>query len=230
MTPTATEDRNSYVSLWRSLRTPDPPLVLCIGASLVSGLLLAAGGVTGAWAFARLTRSGWVYAGWALSLATICWCVALVRIWRRERRGAHFVMPLIGTLAASVSTFLGASAIDGLLRYDAEYPISALVLVAGAVVILLWLPAVHLVLHGRAVVGKDDQVLVTCPNCDYSLIGLHYLRCPECGREYTIDEVIRAQHYGGVLSTWPKSRGANGARPLTTSDADRSAVKQEPAP
>ena len=51
---------------------------------------------------------------------------------------------------------------------------------------------------GRPVVGRDNLVRVKCPECGYSLIGLRDLRCPECGATFTIDELIRAQHYGGV--------------------------------
>ncbi len=32
-----------------------------------------------------------------------------------------------------------------------------------------------------------------CLNCGYSMKGLHEARCPECGRQYTLDELLAAQ-------------------------------------
>jgi ssDNA-binding Zn-finger/Zn-ribbon topoisomerase 1 len=31
----------------------------------------------------------------------------------------------------------------------------------------------------------------TCPNCGYNLSGLRQCRCPECGKEYALDELWR---------------------------------------
>ena len=34
------------------------------------------------------------------------------------------------------------------------------------------------------------EVLVRCPACDYSLRGLHEVRCPECGWASTVDDIV----------------------------------------
>ncbi len=31
-----------------------------------------------------------------------------------------------------------------------------------------------------------------CPSCGYSLTGLNHCRCPECGKEYTLDDLWKA--------------------------------------
>jgi len=54
---------------------------------------------------------------------------------------------------------------------------------------------------GRELLDPDGQVAVRCPKCDYRLIGLKQLRCPECGMEFTIDELIRAQKFARTTST-----------------------------
>jgi hypothetical protein len=39
-------------------------------------------------------------------------------------------------------------------------------------------------------VGRDA---VVCPNCGYNLTGLSGTRCPECGKQYTINELLAEQ-------------------------------------
>jgi hypothetical protein len=39
--------------------------------------------------------------------------------------------------------------------------------------------------------GSRDAVV--CPNCGYNLTGLSGTRCPECGRQYTINELLAEQ-------------------------------------
>jgi hypothetical protein len=34
---------------------------------------------------------------------------------------------------------------------------------------------------------------VVCPNCGYNLTGLSGTRCPECGRQFTLDELLAEQ-------------------------------------
>jgi hypothetical protein len=34
---------------------------------------------------------------------------------------------------------------------------------------------------------------VVCPTCGYNLTGLHEARCPECGAQFTLDELLASQ-------------------------------------
>ena len=36
----------------------------------------------------------------------------------------------------------------------------------------------------------DDEPLVRCPACDYRMVGLTESRCPECGAQYTLSELL----------------------------------------
>ena len=193
-----------YASIWRDLRAPEPNLVVRASVSLMAGLVLAAVTVLGLWAWAHLIRSPghWIrdeeLAVAALAGST-CWFAALIGIWRPMQKGRAFVLPSIVTLAIGVGVIAGSIAIDVLLRVrDEEVLMFSLALVGGAALILTWLPTARRLLRGRPVLGADHQVRVRCPTCGYSLIGLRDLRCPECGTTFTIDELIRAQGYGGV--------------------------------
>ena len=196
------ENESFYLSLWRSLRAPEPNLVMRLAMSIVAALVLGAGGVAGAWAYAQFYGNGYVrdeQAAVAMALAGACWFVVLILMWRPMRYGRQIAVPTITTLAIIVAAIAGSAAIDELLnRRDEEMLILAVVLLGTAIVILVWLPTAQRLLRGRPVVGPDDLVLVSCPRCGYSLIGLRNLRCPECGTEFTIDELIRAQDYSGV--------------------------------
>lgn len=196
------EDENVFSAVWRGLRAPEPNLVLRVALSLATGLGFVAAASAAAWAYAHLASDGRVrdsYVGIATVLGGGCWLVTLYLIWRSMRRGRAFVLPAIATIGIVVAVIGGGAAIDELLRVrDEEFLIAAVVLLGGAAIILVWLPTALRLLQGRPVVGADNLVRVHCPRCGYSLIGLRDLRCPECGTEFTIDELIRAQSYSGV--------------------------------
>ena len=46
--------------------------------------------------------------------------------------------------------------------------------------------------------GPAGRVNVHCTRCGYSMVGLRETTCPECGRVYTVDELIREQGYDGT--------------------------------
>jgi hypothetical protein len=71
-------------------------------------------------------------------------------------------------------------------------------LVAISVLIWIWLWAVRQRHRRRAVIGEDGLAQVNCVECGYNMLGLREPRCPECGRLYTIGELIAAQQYGEV--------------------------------
>ena len=41
--------------------------------------------------------------------------------------------------------------------------------------------------------GGAGRDAIVCPNCGYNLTGLSAARCPECGRQYTINELLAEQ-------------------------------------
>jgi hypothetical protein len=45
----------------------------------------------------------------------------------------------------------------------------------------------------RAARLRGVRDAIVCPNCGYNLTGLAGTRCPECGSQYTIDELLAEQ-------------------------------------
>ena len=41
--------------------------------------------------------------------------------------------------------------------------------------------------------GSIQKSAIVCPTCGYNLTGLTATRCPECGRQFTLDELLSAQ-------------------------------------
>ena len=40
--------------------------------------------------------------------------------------------------------------------------------------------------------GRGDRPAIPCPTCGYDMTGLKSTRCPECGSEFTVDELLAA--------------------------------------
>src|SRR5829696_3439901 len=55
----------------------------------------------------------------------------------------------------------------------------------------IWRPSVPW--NGRRARGKFVAVSIVCPKCGYSLTGLAEARCPECGSQYTLGELLASQ-------------------------------------
>jgi hypothetical protein len=193
-----TDSDSIYRTIWRAIRSPEPHPALRVTLSIVSALLLLAVAMFAAWAYARTTTRGYAreeHVAVAIIVAAVAWIGALFFLWAPVRRGRGFAMALFTTLAIAVATIGGMILVEETVRRDEEFLMTTVFLLGLALAILAWLPVFMRLSRGRPVVGPDDLVQVNCPGCDYSLIGLRDLRCPECGLEFTIDELIRAQNY-----------------------------------
>ena len=192
------DTENIYRTIWRAVRSPEPHPALRVTLSLVSALGLLAAAMFMAWVFAQTTQRGRIrdaHIAIAIILASAGWLGTLIFIWKPIRRGRNLAMALFTTLAIAVATIGGMVLIEVTVRPDEEFLMATVFLLGLALAILAWLPLFTRLSRGRSVVGPDNLVQVSCPGCDYSLIGLRDLRCPECGLEFTIDELIRAQNY-----------------------------------
>ncbi|MCZ6699918.1 MAG: hypothetical protein O7D94_13375 [Planctomycetota bacterium] len=176
------------------------PLVRIV-ASLISGLFLCALALAGSFLLAFL-RDGTVrvrirdieYA-FAFAVMGGVWVAVLAFIWRGMGQGGFPTQPMLITAGLAGVTICGGFAIEALPLREEEILIAALVLFAGGLGLLVWLPRIRRLRVGRPVLDAEDRVNVYCPDCGYSLIGLRDLRCPECGAAFMIDELIRRQNY-----------------------------------
>jgi len=151
----------------------------------------------------------------ALVIAAALWLIPLFILWRPRpampfrpepdfRTGrSRFGFALAGALLIGAAAAAAASTIEHTqyMPGDKRYLQTIVFVAAVGLLILLWLPALRLAPRTRDLLDPDGQVAVRCPKCDYRLIGLKQLRCPECGMEFTIDELIRAQKFARTTST-----------------------------
>ena len=69
--------------------------------------------------------------------------------------------------------------------------------VGTAIAPLLWLAVTTFIWResaterGQRLAGSAHAIV--CPACGYNLTGLQTPRCPECGKQYTLDELLAAQ-------------------------------------
>ena len=66
---------------------------------------------------------------------------------------------------------------------------------AGLVWFVSWIPSTALIWHetARERAARLRAVsagTIACPQCGYNLTGLHEARCPECGTQYTLNELF----------------------------------------
>ena len=98
--------------------------------------------------------------------------------------------------AALAAAGLGAVAgtVTGSMAEDFGY------FIGSVVPPLLWLVATVLVWRetdaergARLRAVRGDGPGIPCPTCGYDMTGLKSTRCPECGSEFTLDELVAAQ-------------------------------------
>ena len=197
--------------LWRGEETR--PLV-CIMASIATGAFISGLAVAGGWAYGTISRAplrlpgsfGEVRdeeIGYAMIGAVIVWLAVLAWIWRPvlrlrgDLRGAGVrrdILKLVGmtVVIAGAVTWASIYMDTSWRRLErADIAITALCLLAGSVVILLWMPMFDRCVYGE--VRRQAAARVSCARCGYSMIGLRESLCPECGQQYTLDELYAAQ-------------------------------------
>jgi hypothetical protein len=141
-------------------------------------------------------EQAFVYAGvlvWAF-LAVYWWL-----LWRKSVRwtGARLWLTagaMLGAVLAGVVVWvLVGMAME--TDFDAEFAVFA-----GSVAApLLWLLGTVFVWResaaerGARVIGDGGRNGVVCPTCGYNLTGLKEARCPECGTQFTLDQLLDAQ-------------------------------------
>lgn len=111
--------------------------------------------------------------------------------WNRER--------VVGTLLVTIGALL-CGAVGGSFIFEfARPPIPVAILIGGGIVPIVWVLGTVIVwkessqerLERLKTYGTDA---VCCPTCGYNMTGLREARCPECGGQFTVDELLTAQH------------------------------------
>lgn len=134
-------------------------------------------------------------------LASVSFCAAFFAVawllvwrgairWTRERMVQTAASFPAAIIAAAIVYFVSAWAI-------AEVGI----VVAGLAWATTWLASTALIWCENGSERRDrlarlDISVIACPTCGYNLTGLHEARCPECGSQFTLDQLYAAVAQG----------------------------------
>ncbi len=136
--------------------------------AFANACILAAAFFITAWLLVWRTEVNWTPARRALTILSVIWSVLI---------------------AAIIATFVILT-----MRYRQW----DLAVVIGAMVwIVIWIPSTALVwretnAERAARLGRYASQTLPCPECGYNLVGLRDARCPECGAQYTLDQLFGA--------------------------------------
>lgn len=182
-----------------------PTLIL----SLSLACALSAAGCAAAWyAGTRISRYHFVRyddIGHGLLAAAIAWILLQIPLWhpatttRLKRLTDRYhlsharAVALTGLLAV-LGAYAAYYASSHVYR-NHKVVMSVVLLVTAAAAIAMWSLTLRTPDLRRPMLTPDDIVDVRCPHCDYLLVGLRETRCPECGAQFTIDELFRRQNF-----------------------------------
>jgi uncharacterized paraquat-inducible protein A len=137
----------------------------------------------------------------AAVLATLATCAYMMVYWLMLWRGAvnwteqRVYRTLVMTAVAAIVGCAMGVAIAKVLDYSAVELGTCGGLLTGAVLwmiltIVVWreTPA-----ERAARLSRADADALVCPTCGYNLTGLREPRCPECGTQFTLNELYAAQ-------------------------------------
>jgi hypothetical protein len=132
----------------------------------------------------------WVVAG------VVCWMFVgtywLLLWWKSVRWTRDRVAWTLGAVGASA--LVGVAA--GTMCNSIERGFGSFV--GSTSCILLWLVATCFIWRERAAerserLSNTGRDAVVCPTCGYNLTGLKEPRCPECGSQFTLDQLLASQ-------------------------------------
>ena len=136
---------------------------------------------------------GYVIAG-VLTWAFVAWY--WVFVWRKTVKWnpRRIARTLYAALAAAGGGLM-AGIVTGSLAEDFGFFIGTVVppLLWLAATVLAWRETDAERATRLGAVGRDGGGGIPCPTCGYDMTGLRSTRCPECGTEFTLDELIASQ-------------------------------------
>jgi hypothetical protein len=115
-------------------------------------------------------------------------------LWRRSVRWTAWRVR--ATIVAAIFSILFALIVG--LSFGAWVRETDLgIFLAACLSIFTWLTCVCIIWRDRAAdlttMNDTAERDVACPKCRYAMTGLREARCPECGEQYTLDQLFAAQ-------------------------------------
>jgi len=115
-------------------------------------------------------------------------------LWRQSVRwtGTRIGQTLLSALGAAVAATLAGAFVETAIGNEVG------IFLGSAAAPLLWLAATVLIWRESdaervARLKRMGTDTIVCPACGYNLTGLKEARCPECGAQYTLNELLAAQ-------------------------------------
>ena len=138
----------------------------------------------------------------AFIVATLLTAVFVVAywlwLWRESVKwtGARIGRTLLASAGCVGVGALGAAFLNAVSNIHEE---SFAIFIAGLLSIVSWLPVTVLIWRETSQERMDRLRLAAgdvlcCLRCGYNMTGLHEARCPECGTQYTLNQLFAAQH------------------------------------
>ena len=140
---------------------------------------------------------GYALRPWPMIMSGLCtWVFVAIYWYGLWRGGVRWTSERITRTFLCAGASIVAGFIAGVLVYPVENEVGQFV---GCVTApLLWLIVVTILWRETAReraarLKSTDKNPIVFPNCGYNLTGLSNTRCPECGTQYTIDELLLGQ-------------------------------------
>jgi hypothetical protein len=150
-------------------------------------------------------------------LAGVAFLAAVAWLWSRGRYNRAVIYATVLSVAIIGATIALGVLADSALSGDSEFVIAGIVFLGFAGLLLMWLFAIRRRgPQGRPPRNAQDGMLdVLCPACGYRMVGLRESRCPECGAQYTLDELLSRQRFYAVRAQPPPLAQAMHATAVT---------------
>ena len=157
----------------------------------------------------------------AFLMATACTAAFVafywLMLWRKSVQWTSWrtgltMLGSLGCIVAGVVAGLAVMAVSE-IRDD-----SFGIFMGGLVAVFLWLPATVLVWRERPAeraerIRQSASDVLFCPRCGYNMTGLHMARCPECGAQFTLNELFSAQQRQQEIADAASPQEERGGRP-----------------
>ncbi|MEM1011075.1 MAG: hypothetical protein AAGI46_02510 [Planctomycetota bacterium] len=143
---------------------------------------------------------GWIIGSAAALLCVMGWWLL---VWFKEvtwntRRVTFSVLAIPGTAVLGSAVGYVAYLLTDLDTFG--------MFLGGSSTVIAWLVTACILWRATpmemidAVSGEALDAAVTCPRCSYAMTGLRDARCPECGEQYTLDQLFAAQRPDARMS------------------------------
>jgi hypothetical protein len=127
--------------------------------------------------------------------AATLYVAVLFWIWSRHRRKRVLWLGGAMTVGIGLVAILLGILVDIWFSGDEEFLICGIVLAAIGLALAGWTRLYHRHVGGRALFDESGVLALQCPSCGYSMVGLKEARCPECGQEYTLNDLMARQDF-----------------------------------